>query len=375
MKTSDKCSRRLFCWSLAAVAWLGASLLFLSTQSFAADKGEESTARFKLGAPIPPLPKEAFTIVVIPDTQHYIGKGTKITKDSTDPVTNHNLELQTRWIRDHKADQNIVFVSHVGDIVDYNVPEQWAVAKQHLDTLRGVVPFGLTVGNHDMTGKGDAHLFQQTFPASSFKSYPWYLGSFEHTHEDQAVSANNVNSAQVFSVGGMDFIHINLECNAPNDVLAWAGEVLEKNASRRAFITTHMDLGVMEKPKENDGYIHDPKGRMRWVKCHGVRGNSAEQMWDRLYRKHANLGIVFSGDQSRVTAMSETRSGDRGNVVYSLLSDYMSEPVLRLYRFVPAENKIHVVTCDVRESRLVEATNYVPETVKHQFTLNYSMTK
>lgn len=351
---------------------LTTALLCIACTAFAQ---KESTLHFKLGAPIPPLPKDAFTVVVIPDTQHYIGKATKITPTSTDPVTNAHLEWQTKWIREHKADQNIVFVSHVGDIVDYNVPEQWAIAQQHLDTLRGVVPFGLTVGNHDMTGKGDARLFQEHFPASSFKSYPWYLGCYEHTHDDQTVSANNVNSAQLFSAGGLDFIHINLECNAPNDVLAWASDVLTKHANRRAFITTHMDLGVLDKPKENDGFIHDPKGRMRWVKCHGVRGNSAEQMWDRLYRKHANLGIVFSGDQSRVTAMSETRTGDHGNVVYSLLSDYMSEPVVRLYRFVPSENKIHVVTCDVRDSLLVESTPYVPEKEKHQFVLDYSMTK
>jgi len=44
-------------------------------------------------------------------------------------------------------------------------------------------------------------------------------------------------------------------------------------------------------------------------------------MWDRLYRRHANLSIIFSGDQSRVTAMTETRTGDDGNTVYSLLSD------------------------------------------------------
>ncbi|MEX2080384.1 MAG: serine/threonine protein phosphatase, partial [Dehalococcoidia bacterium] len=66
------------------------------------------------------MPANAFTIVIIPDTQTYLGKDCKATPGSTDPVTNPNLEAQVRWIRDHQAAQNIVFVTHVGDIVDKN---------------------------------------------------------------------------------------------------------------------------------------------------------------------------------------------------------------------------------------------------------------
>lgn len=320
--------------------------------------------------PLPALPDKAFTVVVIPDTQSYHGRGCKATPDSTDPVTNKNLEAQVRWIRDHRADQNIVFVSHVGDIVDKNNADQWAVAKQHLDLLRGVTPFSLTVGNHDMTSKGDAHLFQQHFPAASFASEPWYLGSYTHDRKDQNVSANNVNSAQLFSAGGVAFIHLSLECNAPDDVLAWADALLKKHADRQALVTTHMDLGILDKPKEEKGYIHDAKGRMRWVKIHGARGNTGEQMWDKLFRRHANLRLIFCGDQSRVTALRLTTPADDGHAVTSLLSDYLSQPVLRLLRFVPDEKRVHVLTYDVVQQVLVEDTPYVHEPDQHQFTLD-----
>ncbi len=323
--------------------------------------------------PLPPMPAAAFTVVIIPDTQAYTGKGCKATPDSTAPVTNSNLEAQVKWIAAHREDQNIVFVSHVGDIVDKNNANEWAVARQHLDTLRGVVPFSLTVGNHDMTTKGDAHLFQEHFSAASFKDYPWYLGSYTHTRKDQNVSANNVNSAQLFSAGGMDFIHLSLECNAPDDVLAWAGDLLGKNAARRALITTHMDLGILDKPKTEEGFIHDPKGRMRWVKIHGARGNTAEQMWDKLFRKHANLRLIFCGDQSRVTALKLTTPADDGHPVTSMLTDYLSLPALRLLRFVPAENRIHALTYDVVNNVLVSDTPYVHELDQHQFTLDYPM--
>lgn len=332
---------------------------------------QEAKKRTMIGSrPLPALPDKAFTVVVIPDTQSYHGKGCKSTPDSTDPVTNKNLEAQVRWIRDHLADQNIVFVSHVGDIVDKNNADQWAVAKQHLDLLRGVTPFSLTVGNHDMTSKGDARLFQQHFPAASFASEPWYLASYTHARKDQNVSANNVNSAQLFSAGGVGFIHLSLECNAPDDVLAWADALLKKHADRQALVTTHMDLGILDKPKEEKGYIHDAKGRMRWVKIHGERGNTGEQMWDKLFRRQANLRLIFCGDQSRVTALRLTTPADDGHAVTSLLSDYLSQPVLRLLRFVPDEKRVHVLTYDVMQQVLVEDTPYVHEPDQHQFTLD-----
>ena len=347
---------------------LGAVFVLIGSHALA-----ESGKRMIGTKPLPVMPAEAFTVVIIPDTQSYAGKGCKATPLSTDPVTNANLEAQVKWIREHRDDQNIVFVSHVGDIVDKNNADQWAVAKQHLDQLRGVVPFSLTVGNHDMTSKGDARLFQEHFPAASFTAHPWYLGSYTHTRSDQNVSANNVNSAQLFSAGGMDFIHLSLECNAPDDVLAWADDLLTKHMNRRALITTHMDLGILDKPKTEEGFIHDPKGRMSWIKIHGTRGNTGEQMWDKLYRKHTNLRLIFCGDQSRVTALKLTSPADDGQPFTSMLSDYMSQPVLRLLRFVPAKNRIRALTYDVTQQVLVDDTPYVHDLDQHQFTLAYPM--
>lgn len=335
---------------------------------------QEAKKRTMIGSrPLPALPKDAFTVIIIPDTQSYLGRGCKATPKSTDPVSNPNLEAQVKWIREHREEQKIAFVSHVGDIVDKNNAEQWAVAKLQLGSLIGLVPVSLTVGNHDMTSKGDATLYQQHFPAALFSGQPWYLGSYTHARKDQNVSANNVNSAQMFSAGGLDFIHLSLECNAPDDVLAWAGELLARHAGRQAIITTHMDLGILDRPKTEQGYIHDPKGRMRWTKVHGTRGNTGEQMWEKLYRRHSNLGLIFCGDQSRVTALRLTGKGDEGQPITSMLSDYLSQPVLRLLRFVPAENRIQVLSYDVKQQVLVEDTPYVHELDQHQFNLDYPM--
>jgi hypothetical protein len=319
-------------------------------------------------------PPGAFTIVVIPDTQGYRGLATKSTPQSTDPLTNPVFQNHTRWIAENVRAQNIVFVSHVGDIVDIDNAEQWQLARECLDRLHTVVPYGLTVGNHDMKSNGDATLFHRFFPAERFRAFPWYGGTYMHDRPEQHVSANNVNSYHLFSAGDLDFVHLNLECNAPDDVLAWASFVLTQHSTRRALISTHMDLGPLNRPKENDGFFKDPKGRMTWVKVHGKRGNSPAQMWEKLYSKHPNLAFVFSGDQSRTTAMRVAAQGSLGNFVHSLLSDYTSSGPLRLYRFIPTENKVRVITFDTTKRQLVENTSYVADPAEHQFTLDYAMT-
>ncbi len=320
-----------------------------------------------------PAPEGSFTIVVIPDTQGYKGLKAKGTPESSEPITNPVFEKHVKWIKDHLQEQRIVFVSHVGDIVDKNDKGQWQVARQCMDVLHGVVPYSITVGNHDMKGSGDSSNFQSFFGAERFRDFPWYAGSFEPARPTPERSGNNANSHQLFSAGGMDFIHLSLECNAPDDVLAWADALLTKYASRKAIITTHMDLGILDKPKTEEGFIHDPKGRMRWIKIHGKLGNTAEQMWEKLYRKHANLGLIFCGDQSRCTAMKLDSTGDHGNVVHALLSDYTSSGPLRLYRFLPKENRVQVMTYDTTLDEMTQTTRYVKDQTEHQFSLAYPM--
>lgn len=314
-------------------------------------------------------PVNSFSLVVIPDTQHYLGRGTKRQPQSTDEVTNTVFDNHTKWILENLDAQRIVFVSHVGDIVDRNVPEQWQVARRAMDRLHGSVPYGISVGNHDMTKDGDSGLFQEFFPAARFASFDWYGGSFVACAERPNVSGNNANSYALFSAEGHDFVFLHLECNAPDDVLAWADGVLARHANRWALVTTHMDLGPIEHPATRQGFITDPKGRMRWTKIHGSRGNTAQQMWDKCFRKHANLRMIFCGDQSRSIALHLKTTSDHGHVVHSLLSDYTSSGPLRLYRFRPADGEVDVITYDTTRGELVDDTELVHGRENHQFTI------
>ena len=335
------------------------TILFLSGASY----GEMSLA-----------PEEAFSIVVIPDTQKYLGKGTKAQPLSRDPVTNTVFESYTRWIAENLEQQRIAFVSHVGDIVDRNMPEQWEVARRHMDRLHGHVPYGISVGNHDCKSNGDSSLFQKYFPASRFQAFEWYGGHYQPPGADPSVSGNNANSYQVFSAGGMNFVFFHLECNAPDNVLAWVDGILEQHANRWALVTTHMYLGPLKKPKESRGYFDDPKGRMQWTKRHGKRGNSPQQMWDKCFKKHKNLLAVFCGDQSRTQSMYTASQGNHGNLVHELLSDYGSNG-LRVYRFFPKAGRIEVRTHNPMEDKACETTRIVPESGRHQFVVQANLTE
>ncbi len=318
-------------------------------------------------------PEGAFSIVVIPDTQHYSGRGTKKEPESPPPVTNPTFETWTDWIASNLQRQRIVFVSHVGDIIDKNNRAEWAVARRCMDKLHGKVPYGISVGNHDMiSGSGDSSLFQEVFPKSRFEKFDWYGGCFTNSTGNQTVSGNNANSFQLFEAAGIKFVAIHLECNAPDDVLAWADTIFQKYADRNVIVTTHMDLGPLNKPKSSRDYFDAPKGRMTWKKCHGKRGNTSQQMWDKCFSKHKNLFMICCGDQSRTQALRLTSTGKQSNIVYELLSDYGVHG-LRVMRFVPTEKRIEVRTWDPSKHVLCEKTKFVPDRNQHQFTLQWNL--
>src|ERR1039458_5100578 len=84
-------------------------------------------------------PAAPFTIVMLPDTQHYSRKYPEL------------FMAQTEWVKENRDKENIVFVTHVGDIVNdrkQNMNE-WVVAQKAMSVLDGVVPWGVAIGNHD----------------------------------------------------------------------------------------------------------------------------------------------------------------------------------------------------------------------------------
>ena len=123
-----------------------------------------------------------FTVVILPDTQKFVRYYPYV------------YEEMTTWISKNKDKENIVFVGHVGDIVDNeNQPLQWQRARSSMDILaQGNVPFGTAPGNHDLSfndvvkGKplpyienfGPKSLYQTSDPSKGImEDQSWYGGS------------------------------------------------------------------------------------------------------------------------------------------------------------------------------------------------------
>ena len=66
-----------------------------------------------LGNTVESIGDDGFTIIVLPDTQHYVQKDKY-------PETLKCFESQIQWIIENREKLNIVFVSHVGVGLKWN---------------------------------------------------------------------------------------------------------------------------------------------------------------------------------------------------------------------------------------------------------------
>ena len=79
------------------------SISIVSTSASQGTPDQNVTVRYRVDSGA-----SDFTIIVLPDTQHYSDQFPEI------------YTSQTQWIAENKDDLNIVFVSHMGDIVQNN---------------------------------------------------------------------------------------------------------------------------------------------------------------------------------------------------------------------------------------------------------------
>ena len=312
----------------------------------------------------------SFSLVALPDTQFYAEKQPEV------------FYAQTQWVVDNLEEQKIVFVTHLGDIVERcKASQEWAVASVAMRRLDGKVPYGMVVGNHDMVvGDGEADYFSMLFGGKSYAlgNNEWYGGYLD----------NNMASFQTFEAEGLKFVIIHLPCNAPDYMLKWADMVLKVNSDRRAIISTHMFLGPIEKPTKSqrseeskDCYNSEKRnGLMEWTKCYGRHGNTPKQMWEKCFSRHKNVFLILCGDQSTVQAINIELKNMYCDTVHACMSDYkqlskqkIDNGFLRIYRFYPQKNEIKVMTYSVVTKMLCKGTKIVPDITKHQFSLAYDM--
>jgi hypothetical protein len=270
-------------------------------------------------------PAENFTIIAMPDTQHY-----------TDNPNNYaNFSAQTQWIVNNRISRNIVFVTGLGDIVEHGDNNgnntEWQIANAAYSLIENPattllsngIPYGLAVGNHDQSPAGGGNtasttFYNQFFGVSRFSGRGYYGGHY---------GSKNNNHFELFSAGGMNFIIIHLEYDTSPEqaVLNWAANLLAIYSNRRAIVSTHY-MVTSGNPAS-----------------FGSQGNA---IYNAL-KGHANLFLMLGGH-----ICGEGRRQDptvNGKIVYSLLSNYQclsngGDGWLRIMTFSPANNVIRVQT-------------------------------
>ena len=306
-----------------------------------------------------------FTIVAIPDTQHYVDDTNPNDADGDRALT---FTQQTQWIVSSRPTLNTVFVSHLGDIVEHidAQPAEWPKADASMDVLDSAsppVPYGIAPGNHDMNSAGVSTNYDLYFPVSRMSGYPRYggfLGQNQFSFTDP-IDRQNKNQYSLFSVGGMDFVVIHLEYHMPTYSVAWADRVLKAFPNRKAIIATHL-------------FLSDSGSRPTTVLNRTTDGTPAATVWTNLIVPNCNVFLVLNGHYPGEANRTDPTPGNAScptRSVHQLESDYQSringgDGWLRYMTFKPSENKIYVYTYSPKLSQFETDAN-------SQFVLDFNM--
>ncbi|MHC1743910.1 MAG: 5'-nucleotidase C-terminal domain-containing protein [Syntrophobacteraceae bacterium] len=248
---------------------------------------------------------QPFTIAAIPDTQMYA--------DDSDPAVTLGFQKQIDWVLANAGAQNILFVTHLGDVVDNGTDTtQWAKAMSALNPLLGQddLPFSIVRGNHD-----EPTFFLKNIPVSTMAKKPWFVGS----------SSSGLTQAQLFTVEGLQILHIGFQKDPTADEIAWANALLAKPNMNGlpVIVSTHDYI---------DGSGQSVTGRM---------------IWDGFVKNNPMVFMVLNGHTHTEYALINHDVANRP--VYQMLSDYQDRAnggngLMRLVTIDPTLSKIAVKT-------------------------------
>lgn len=302
------------------------------------------------------LPDSAeFTVIGLPDTQNY---------SEFFPSIYHR---QTSWTVENRFELNTRFVTHYGDVVNHGDREnEWAVARSAMSTLHASgIPYSVTAGNHDITPSGGAgtpyipQKYLENFGPQHFQGREWYTGA----------SPSGMSSAQKFSGGGREFLHLNIVCDTPVNELAWAQGIVNQNPSLPVMITTHRYLQDAE--DYTGGVPLVPSGRYPgiWYGFEGLyhpEGVQSNEFFENFVRINKQVFMVNCGHFHE--EFRQTSTNLYGGTVHEVLADYQDDPnggdgFLRIMKFNPSQNRINVQSYSPTRNEFRTAG-------ESQFTLN-----
>ena len=262
-----------------------------------------------------------FSLIGLPDTQNY---------SSTFPQI---FVAQTNWVVDHRADLQVAYVSHYGDIVNNADQEyQWVLADAAMAVLdEADMIYGVCPGNHDITASGGSGQpvlrgpYLDYFGADRFAGRSWFGGA----------SPTGMSNFTVFSAGGIDFLQIHIDVDTPVRELAWAQAVIDANRDRPVMLTTHR-------------YLQDAPDI--WYSIEGLYnpdGIRSEEFFQWFVRRNPGVFMVTCGHFHE--EYRQVSQNVAGLPVHEVLADFQDDPNggdgwLRIMKFNTIAGTIDVDT-------------------------------
>lgn len=250
-----------------------------------------------------------WTVVALPDTQVYSERKAQYPRD------------QTQWIVDNCDSENIVFVSHEGDVVEHGEDGgEWEHMDDAMSLLDGTVPYSTVPGNHDWATVGDRSSsienYKQYFGPSRYEGRNWFGGAGPSNGDP---NRDDLNSYQLFSAGGYDFLHLALEWEPPGSVddpstpLGWAQWVLDQHPGKATILTTH-------------SYLRDDTGsRAGVVQESSGDGNAAHTVWKTLVNPNPQVFMVLGGHWVRDDGEAcQVSTNSAAQSVYQMVANYQT---------------------------------------------------
>ncbi|MFE1840014.1 LamG-like jellyroll fold domain-containing protein [Streptomyces sviceus] len=247
----------------------------------------------------PDTESRRFTLAVMPDTQ-YLFDGPSIDKA---PV-----EASLRYLLEHGKDENIVFLSHLGDLTQNGAAPEFAAIGDAFRLLdRRGVGYSVLAGNHDVksstTDQRGATPYLDVFGPDRFKGHRTFGGA----------SADGYNTYHLFRAAGREWMVLALDWRLSDKGYAWAKSVLAAHPKTPVILTTH-ELVVEDDTLSDYG----------------------QQLWDQLVKDHDQIFLTLNGHYW--PAGRATRTNTAGNDVHLHLTNYQNRyfggaAMIRLYRF------------------------------------------
>ena len=244
---------------------------------------------------------QPFTIVALPDTQVYAEEN------------RIEFQKQVEWVLNNVDAQNILFVAHLGDVVDNGADTtQWANAMNALNPLldQDTLSFSIVRGNHD-----DPSFFLRNIPVSLMAGKPWFVGA----------SATGLTQAQLFKAEDLQILHLGFQMDPTSEEIAWANALLARPNMQGVpvIVSTH-------------DYI-DGSGQ----------SSNGKRLWNNFVTNNPMVFMVLNGHTHTEYALVNHDAADRP--VYQMLSDYQDRPyggngLMRLITIDPVQSKVLVKT-------------------------------